>query len=76
MELDVKTAQTFQVKCDDVFVSRSNTRDLVGLSAIADADPQDIIVFPDLLIRLSFDRPQVVIPQLSEGELPAKLRLE
>ena len=52
VELDVKTAQTFQVKCDDVFVSRSNTRDLVGLSAIADADPQDTIVFPDLLIRL------------------------
>ena len=52
VDLDLQTAQTFQVKRDDVFVSRSNTRDLVGLSAIVGAETKETIVFPDLFIRL------------------------
>ena len=52
VELEAKTAQTFQVKGNDVFVSRSNTRDLVGLSAVAGSEPQGATIFPDLLIRL------------------------
>ena len=52
VELEAKTARTFEVKRNDVFVSRSNTRDLVGLSAVAGSEPQDATIFPDLLIRL------------------------
>ena len=52
VELEAKTARTFEVKLNDVFVSRSNTRDLVGLSAVAGSVPQDVTIFPDLLIRL------------------------
>lgn len=52
VELADKTAHTFRVKRDDVFVSRSNTRDLVGLSAVVSSEPRDVTIFPDLLIRL------------------------
>ena len=52
VELEAKTLQIFQVKRNDVFVSRSNTRDLVGLSAVAASNPMDATIFPDLLIRL------------------------
>lgn len=50
---DESVAQKYQVNSGDVFVSRSNTRDLVGLSAIADVEPPPRTIFPDLLIRLT-----------------------
>lgn len=50
--LDAKTVRTFEVEREDVFVSRSNTRDLVGLSAVAVDEPEGSTIFPDLLIRL------------------------
>jgi type I restriction enzyme S subunit len=36
---------------DDVFVSRSNTRELVGLASVATESPERVI-YPDLLIKL------------------------
>jgi len=42
----------YGIKKGEVFVSRANTRALVGLSAIADADGERLM-FPDLLIKLT-----------------------
>jgi type I restriction enzyme S subunit len=53
VEVDEKTAETFRVRAGDVFVSRSNTRELVGLSAVAETAPEERVIFPDLLIRLT-----------------------
>ena len=50
--LDDSTARTYQVQRGDVFVSRSNTRDLVGLSAQTADEPPPGLIYPDLLIRL------------------------
>lgn len=50
---DDSVAQKYQVRKGDVFVSRSNTRDLVGLSAILVDEAPPRTIFPDLLIRLT-----------------------
>jgi type I restriction enzyme, S subunit len=51
--LDDAVAQKYAVQKGNVFVSRSNTRDLVGLSSIVVNEPGEGLIFPDLLIRLS-----------------------
>lgn len=50
--LDDATAGSYAVRLGDVFVSRSNTRELVGLSAQVVTEPPDRLIYPDLLIRL------------------------
>jgi hypothetical protein len=55
VSLDEDVAQKYGIKRGDVFISRSNTRELVGLSAVADAEPAPRTIFPDLLIRLTPD---------------------
>ena len=55
-------AQTYRIRAGDVFVSRANTRELVGLSALAETTPDERLIYPDLLIRLQAD-PQKVLPQ-------------
>lgn len=45
----------------DVFVSRANTRELVGLASIADSSPEGVI-FPDLLIKLE-TKPDLIRPR-------------
>lgn len=68
--LDDATAENYAVRLGDVFVSRSNTRDLVGLSAQVVSEPPARLIFPDLLIRL---RPK---PSLVDaGYLAYALRL-
>ncbi|RJQ65148.1 MAG: hypothetical protein C4519_28865 [Desulfobacteraceae bacterium] len=44
-------AQQYRISEGDVFVSRSNTRELVGLASVAIGTPERI-VYPDLLIKL------------------------
>lgn len=45
-------AKDFCVNEGDVFVSRANTIDLVGLSAVVLEKPPPRLIFPDLLIKL------------------------
>lgn len=49
--LPEKSANQYKISVDDVFVSRSNTRELVGLASVATETPEQII-YPDLLIKL------------------------
>jgi type I restriction enzyme S subunit len=51
--LDDAVAQKYQVKTGDVFISRSNTRELVGLASIVLDDVPPRTIYPDLLIRLT-----------------------
>jgi type I restriction enzyme S subunit len=57
--LDKTTATQFTFQAGEVFVSRSNTRDLVGLSAIAECDAPANLIYPDLLIKLTPDEEKV-----------------
>jgi len=55
-------ADQYQISAGDVFVSRANTRDLVGLASVATESLKEKIIFPDLLIKLEVD-PQVINPR-------------
>lgn len=57
--LDDRLIKQFAVYPGDVFVSRSNTKDLVGLSSVAEEDSNSLI-YPDLLIKLEADRSRVL----------------
>lgn len=56
------TENHYSIKVGDVFVSRSNTRELVGLASVATENPQGRVIFPDLLIKLE-SKKDVVIPR-------------
>jgi type I restriction enzyme S subunit len=60
VDLDDRVAQTYSIRCGDVFVSRSNTIDLVGMSAVAVEDGPPRMIYPDLLIRLKVDTKKVL----------------
>jgi type I restriction enzyme S subunit len=49
-------ADQFGIDEGDVFVSRANTIELVGLSAVAMEKPAGRLIYPDLLIKLKVDR--------------------
>lgn len=53
-------AQQFGIDEGDVFVSRANTIELVGLAAVAAEKPTARLIYPDLLIKLKADRSQVL----------------
>jgi type I restriction enzyme, S subunit len=52
VSFDDRTASTYQIQKEDVFVSRSNTIDLVGLASVAQMSPDGRLIYPDLLMRL------------------------
>lgn len=54
IELTKALAERYQVKEGYVYVSRSNTRELVGLASVAESTPIQTI-YPDLLIQLLVD---------------------
>jgi type I restriction enzyme S subunit len=60
VKMDDSVARQFRFYKGDIFVSRSNTRDLVGLSAVATEDSPPNLIYPDLLIRLVVDRGKVI----------------
>lgn len=60
--LDQRVAQQFSIDEGDVFVSRANTIDLVGLSAVCRCKPAGRLIYPDLLIKLKAD-PTKVLPR-------------
>lgn len=53
-------AEQYRINNGDVFVSRSNTRELVGLSSVAMHPPAERLIYPDLLIKLEADESQVL----------------
>lgn len=57
-----EVAKRFGIDAGDVFVSRANTMDLVGLSAVAMDAPGERIIYPDLLIKLKVN-PSLILPR-------------
>lgn len=55
IELSDHIANQFGIEEGDVFVSRANTIELVGLSAVALSKPETRLIYPDLLIKLKVD---------------------
>lgn len=60
ISLPEDVATQFDIDAGDVFVSRANTIELVGLSAIAMERPTARLIYPDLLIKLKADRSKVL----------------
>jgi type I restriction enzyme S subunit len=58
--LSDRIARQFDISEGDVFVSRANTMELVGLAAIASAPASGRLIYPDLLIKLKADQSLVV----------------
>jgi type I restriction enzyme S subunit len=55
-------ATQFGIDAGDVFVSRANTIELVGLSAVATEAPTQRLIYPDLLIKLKAN-PELILPR-------------
>lgn len=55
-------AKQFGVDPGDVFVSRANTIELVGLSAVVMDAPTERLIYPDLLIKLKVN-PSLITPR-------------
>jgi len=53
-------AHQFGIDDGDVFVSRANTIELVGLAAVAEEKPAVRLIYPDLLIKLKVDRSRIL----------------
>ncbi len=49
----------YYVDNNDFYYSRGNTKELVALAAIAE-QPQDNVIFPDLLTRVKFDESKII----------------
>lgn len=60
IELPEAVASQFSIYEGDVFVSRANTIELVGLSAVAECGPHERLIYPDLLIKLTADRTNIL----------------
>lgn len=60
--LPEEVARQFGIDADDVFVSRANTIELVGLSAVAMEAPAGRLIYPDLLIKLKVN-PSLILPR-------------
>lgn len=60
IELPEAVASQFSIGEGDVFVSRANTIELVGLSAVAECITQERLIYPDLLIKLTADRTRIL----------------
>ncbi len=60
--MDDNVAEKYSFKAGDVFVSRANTRNLVGLSSVAFSDSKRNMIYPDLLIKLDVN-PKIILPQ-------------
>lgn len=50
----------FYIKKDDIFVSRGNTSDLVGLCGIIEEEPSEKIIYPDLFIKIVLDKKRII----------------
>jgi len=57
-----EVAAQFGIEANDVFVSRANTIELVGLAAVAMEAPTGRLIYPDLLIKLKAN-PELILPR-------------
>lgn len=57
-----EVAAQFRIDAGDVFVSRANTIELVGLSSVATDTPEERLIYPDLLIKLKVN-PALILPR-------------
>lgn len=57
-----RVAEQFGVDAGDVFVSRANTIELVGLAAVAMEAPKERLIYPDLLVKLKV-KPSLILPR-------------
>jgi type I restriction enzyme, S subunit len=62
IELPEDVAQQFCIDEGDVFVSRANTIELVGLAAVTMEKPSSRLIYPDLLIKLKANH-SLVLPR-------------
>lgn len=62
ISLPKEIAEKFSIDAGDVFVSRANTIELVGLSAVAMEAPTERLIYPDLLIKLKAN-PALILPR-------------
>lgn len=62
ISLPNEVATQFGIDAGDVFVSRANTIELVGLSAVATEAPTERLIYPDLLIKLKAN-PALILPR-------------
>lgn len=61
ISLPNEVATQFSIDAGDVFVSRANTIELVGLSSVATEAPTERLIYPDLLIKLKAN-PALILP--------------
>jgi type I restriction enzyme S subunit len=61
IKLPASTSKEFSIHKGDVFVSRANTKELVGLASTAESSCSGLI-YPDLLIKLETN-PDLIIPK-------------
>ena len=62
ISLPNEVAKQFGIDAGDVFVSRANTIELVGLSAVVMEAPTERLIYPDLLIKLKAI-PALILPR-------------
>jgi type I restriction enzyme S subunit len=62
ISLPNEVATQFSIDAGDVFVSRANTIELVGLSSVATEAPTERLIYPDLLIKLKAN-PALILPR-------------
>ena len=60
VKMSGEIAKKYSFKKGDVFISRSNTIDLVGLSSVAVSDSIPNMIYPDLLIKLIVDSERIL----------------
>jgi len=62
VNMEDEVARKFQVCIGDVFISRANTVEFVGLSSIAEGAVADRVIYPDLMIRLCANE-AIILPK-------------
>jgi type I restriction enzyme S subunit len=60
IELDDGEQEIYRISKGEVYISRANTIDLVGLSSYVASTQHEVITFPDLLIRLTPKRNKIL----------------
>lgn len=71
---DPKRIENYWIQKDDIFIERSNTKELVGLASLYDKD-DSFAIFPDILIRVRPNQQKIVPKYLVEYLRSPKMRL-
>jgi len=74
LRADPKRIENYWIQKDDIFIERSNTKELVGLASLYDKD-DSFAIFPDILIRVRPNQQKIVPKYLVEYLRSPKMRL-